>query len=455
MKTEQINKIMSLLKKKDVDVVSFQFVDIPGNLKSVAVPTKSEVNKKDFEDYLENGVGFDGSSVEGFVRIAESDLVLMPDLSTFRIFPWKVDNIVEARIICDVFRPGGQPFEGDPIHVLKETIKRLEKKIGKGTTFNLGPEIEFFIFQTTDGMTVMPLKTDVYGYFDYAPLDKATISVNRAIFYLQDLGINVEKVHHECARGQYEINFRYDSAFNTAVNFITYKLAVKTAVSENGLFASFMPKPIFGVPGSGSHTHQSIFNKEGKNIFFDSEDDYHLSETARHFLAGQLKHARGIAAVTNPTVNSYKRLTPGYEAPVYICWARKNRSALVRVPEYFPGREKATRLEARWPDPSMNPFLAFSVMLEAGLDGIENKLELANAVEEDVYHFDDAKLKKFYIETLPGTLGEAMDLLKQSEIVRRALGDYIVKKLLEAERAQWEPYRIQVHQWELDRYLAH
>ncbi len=452
---ERINLIMSLVRQGKVDLVAFQFVDIPGNLKSVTVPTRTETNKKDFEDHLGNGIGFDGSSVEGFVRIAESDLVLKPDLSTFKIFPWKVDGMVEARIICDVLRPEGQPFEGDPIHILRETIKRMENKLSKDTTFNLGPEIEFFIFQTADGMTTMPLKTDVYGYFDYAPLDKATISVNRAVRYLQELGINVEKVHHEGAQGQYEINFTYDSAFKTAVNFITYKLTVKTAALENNLLASFMPKPIFGVNGSGSHTHLSLFNAKGENLFFDPNDDYHLSETAKYFLAGLLKHAREITAVTNPTVNSYKRLTPGYEAPVYVCWARRNRSALVRVPEYFPGKEKATRLEARWLDPSGNPFLAYAVILEAGLDGIEQKLELSNPVEEDVYHFNDAKLKEFYIETLPGTLGEAMGFLEKSEIARRALGNYILERLLEAQRAYWDSYRIQVHPWELGKYLAH
>ncbi len=454
MGIEEINKVVGLIKQENVDFVSFQFVDIPGNLKSVAVPTKTETNKKDFEDYLESGIGFDGSSVEGFVRIAESDLVLKPVLPTFRIFPWKVDEMVGARIICDVLRPEGRPFEGDPIHILRQAIKRMEEKLGVGTIFNLGPEIEFFIFQSADSMTTMPLKTDVYGYFDYAPLDKATISVNKAVRYLQELGIDVEKVHHEVAQGQYEINFSYDSAFKAAVNFITYKIAVKTAVLENNLIASFMPKPIFGVNGSGAHTHLSLFNAKGENLFFDPNDNYHLSETARYFLAGLLKHAREITAVTNPTVNSYKRLTPGYEAPVYVCWAERNRSALVRIPKYFPGKENATRLEARWLDPSGNPFLAYAVMLEAGLEGIEQKLELSDPVEEDVYHFDDAKLKEFYIETLPGTLGEAMDLLEKSKIARRALGDYVLEKLLEAERAHWDSYRIQVHPWELDKYLA-
>ncbi len=454
MNSESANKILGTINKDEIKTISFQFVDIPGNLKSVSVPTQTEENLKDFEEYLETGLGIDGSSVEGFVRIAESDLVLKPDLSTFDTFPWKANGEIEGRLICDVLRPNGSPFEGDPIHTLKESEKRLEKRLGEGAKYNLGPEIEFFLFQMDDNMTTIPLKTDVYGYFDYKPLDKATIALNKSVRYLQDLGIQVEKSHHEVAKGQYEINFKYDSAFKTAINFITYKLAVKTAAQEHNLLASFMPKPIFGQNGSGSHTHQSIFDKNSKNIFFDKDDDYNLSETARHFLAGQLKYAREITAVTNPTVNSYKRLTPGYEAPVYICWARKNRSALIRIPEYFPGKEKATRLEARWPDPLMNPFLGFAAMLEAGLYGIEKKIELSDPVEEDVYHFDDSKLKEFYIETLPASLGEAISLLEKSNLARRAIGDYGVEKLLEAERAQWDTHRIAVHPLEHEMYLA-
>lgn len=445
-------EIVKKVKKEKIERVHFQFVDIAGNLKSVSVPTKTKENRKNLEEYLENGVGFDGSSVEGFVRIAESDLILKPELSTFKVFPWRINKIKEARFLCEVLRPGGFPFEGDPIFALKNCEKRLEEKIGRGTSFQVSSEIEFFLFEMKDEITTQPLKTDTYGYFDYAPLHKTTLALNKAIDYMQALDIEVYKEHHEVSRGQYEINFRHNSALKSAINFINYKLCVKTASYENGLYASFMPKPIYGVNGSGAHTHQSL-SRNGVNLFFDENDSYHLSKTAKHFLAGQLKHAREIAGVTNPTVNSYKRLVVGYEAPVYICWGSRNRSALIRKPEYFPGKEKETRLEARWPDPSMNPFLGFAVMLEAGLYGIEKKLELPEPVEEDVYHFDDAKLKKFYIKTLPQSLGEAMELTRKSKIVENALGKFIKEKVYEMLKAQWDDYRRQVHAWEVEKYL--
>ena len=448
---EGLNSILETVKKEKVKRVHFQFVDIVGNLKSVSVPT-AEKNLKDFEDYLENGVGFDGSSIEGFVRIAESDLVLKPDLSTFKIFPWRINEIKEGRIICEVLKPGGFPFEGDPIYALKRCEKKLERKLGKGTTYQVSSEIEFFLFEMKDDIVTRPLKTDVYGYFDYAPLHKTTLALNRAIDYMQALGLTVCKGHHEVAKGQYEIDYKHDSALRSAINFVNYKLCVKTASAENGLLASFMPKPIYGVYGSGAHTHQSLM-KNGDNLFFDEKDEYHLSSLAKHFLAGQLKCVKEIVGVTNPTVNSYKRLVVGYEAPVYVCWGTRNRSALIRKPEYFPGKEKETRLEARWPDPSMNPFLGYAVMLEAGLYGIDKKIELPDPIEEDVYHFDDAKLKKFYIETLPRSLGEAMELTRKSKVVENALGSFIQKKLYEMHEKQWDEYRTQVHPWEVERYL--
>ena len=456
MSTEKINDILTKIKSEKIVRVHFQFVDILGNLKSVGVPTETSDNITDFKEHLEEGLGFDGSSVLGFVRIAESDLVLKPNINTFKVFPWKVENFSEGRLICNVLKPSGLPFEGDPIHLLKTAEDRLEEKLGKGMKFNVAPEIEFFLFEMDGEMTTKQIKTDVYGYFDYSPLYKSSIALNKAQRYMQDLGLILYKDHHEVANSQWEINFKYDVAFETAINFIYYKLSLKTAALENNLYASFMPKPIFGVAGSGSHTHQSIFNGDGENIFFDPNDDYNLSDIAKHFLAGQLKYVREITAVTNPTVNSYKRLTPGYEAPVYICWGRRNRSALVRVPVYFPGKEKATRLEGRWPDPSMNPFLGFAVMLEAGLQGIMDKEDLTDAVEEDVYHFDDEKLMKFYIKTLPGSLGEAIELMKNSEndIARKAIGDFTFEKLVDALKAQWDEYRIRVHDWELDKYLS-
>ncbi|MGC8811976.1 MAG: type I glutamate--ammonia ligase [Candidatus Aenigmatarchaeota archaeon] len=445
-------EIVEKIKKEKVERVHFQFVDIVGNLKSVSVPTKNKENRENLKEYIESGLGFDGSSVEGFVRIAESDLVLKPELSTFKILPWRANKIKEGRFLCEVLRPGGFPFEGDPIHVLRNCEKRLEEKIGKGTSYQVSSEIEFFLFEMKDEITTQTLKTDTYGYFDFAPLHKTTLALNRAIEYMEGLGINVVKEHHEVSRGQYEINYKHDSALKAAINFINYKLCVKTASYENDLYASFMPKPIYGANGSGAHTHQSLM-RNGENLFFDEKDSYHLSELAKHFLAGQLKFVKEIVGVTNPTVNSYKRLVVGYEAPVYICWGSRNRSALIRKPEYFPGKEKETRLEARWPDPSMNPFLGLAVMLEAGLYGVDKKVDLPEPVEEDVYHFDDSKLKKFYIETLPQSLGEVMELTRKSKIVESALGKFVKEKIYETLKAQWDDYRKQVHPWELEKYL--
>lgn len=453
MKSDLVNETLGKVRKKNISGVHFQFVDIPGNLKSVHVPTKTRTNKKDFSNYLENGIGFDGSSIEGFVRIAEGDLVLKPYLETFKIFPWKTNNAKEGRLVCEVLRPGGFPLKENPIYALRKAEERLEKKLGRGVTYQVGPEIEFFLFEMNESITAKPLKTDLYGYFDYTPLGKTTAALNRAVNYMQDLGVVVYKDHHEVSKGQYEINFKHGSAFETALNFVNYKLAVKTASAENGLYASFMPKPILGANGSGSHVHQSLFNKDGENLFFDSGDKYHLSQTAKQFLEGQLRCVSEIVGVTNPTVNSYKRLVPGFEAPVYKCWGSRNRSALIRKPEYFPKKEKETRFEARWPDPSMNPFLGFTVMLEAGLHGIDEKMELRLPVEEDVYNFDDAKLKKFYIETLPGSLEEAMQLFDKSKIAEKALGRLLKEKVLDVLRSQWDEYRIQVHPWEVDKYL--
>ncbi len=442
-----ITSILSTIKEQQVDVISFQFVDITGNLKSVGVPSKPE---EQLESYFERGIGFDGSSVEGFVRIAESDLVLKPDLKTFKVLPWSLDERKEARVLCDVYRPGGFLFEGDPRYVLKKVLGECETL---GFKYMVGPELEFFLFEIRDTLTTKPVPSDVGGYFDYAPLNQATRVVSESAFALQQLGISVERFIHEVPQAQYEIDFKFSDALASADNVITYKYTVKTIALKHGLYASFMPKPLFGVNGSGMHTHQSLSTIDGKNAFFDAEDSYNLSKTARHFLGGQIKHIRGITATLAPTVNSYKRLVPGYEAPVYICWARRNRSALVRVPEYFPGSEQAIRLELRCPDPSCNPYLAFATMLEAGLDGIRNKVEPPKPVEEDVYEFDDEKLRRFYIDTLPGSLGEALDEYGRSQVAKKALGEFAYEKLQEALRKEWDDYRIQVHPWEVDRYL--
>jgi glutamine synthetase len=444
--SEKAESVLQKCKKNDVQLITLQFVDILGTPKSVTIPTEH------LDEALTNGIGFDGSSIEGFVRIYESDMVAMPDPSTLHIIPWRPAEKREARMICDIRRPGGHPFEGDPRTILKKTLKEADDL---GFVYNTGPELEFFLFKTEDGFRVRTEPHDTGGYFDYSPLDMATDIRREATFSLQEMGVDIEMSHHEVAPGQHEIDFKFSDALTTADSVITYKNAIKATALAHGLYATFMPKPIFGENGSGMHVHQSLFNKEtGKNAFFDPKDEYNLSEVARYFLGGQLKHCRAMSAILAPTVNSYKRLVVGYEAPVYICWGRKNRSALLRVPEYFPGMEKATRAELRCPDPSCNPYLAFAVMLKAGLDGIKNKNEPPDPVEEDVYGFDDRKLAKFYIETLPSSLDEAIKEFEKSQLMKDVLGDYTFGVYLDAKRKEWDDYRLQVTRWELDRYLA-
>jgi glutamine synthetase len=403
------------------------------------------------EEALANGVGFDGSSIEGFVRIHESDMIAMPDPSTFRIIPWRPTERREARIICDIHRPGGQPFEGDPRHILKQVLKEAADL---GFTYNTGPELEFFLFKTEDGYRVRKETHDTGGYFDYSPLDMASDIRREATFSLQAMGLDVEMCHHEVAPGQHEIDFKFSDALTTADNVITYKNTLKAIALNHGLYATFMPKPIFGENGSGMHVHQSLFHTAtGRNAFFDSDDQYKLSDVAYHFIGGQLQHARSMSAVLAPTVNSYKRLVVGFEAPVYICWGRRNRSALIRVPEYFPGMERATRAELRCPDPSCNPYLAFAVMLKAGLDGIKNQVQPPDPVEEDVYDFDDRQLAEFYIQTLPSSLEDALREFEASPLMTETLGDYTYNVYLNAKKREWDDYRLDVSQWELNRYL--
>jgi glutamine synthetase len=416
-----------------------------GMTKGVTVPTAH------LEEAFTSGVGFDGSSIEGFVRIYESDMVAMPDSSTFKILPWRPSERKEARIICDIQRPGGEPFEGDPRYILKCALKEAKEM---GFIYNTGPELEFFLFKTEDGPKVLTEPHDVGGYFDYSPRDQASDLRRAATFSLQDMGIDVEMSHHEVAPGQHEIDFKFSEALETADSVITYKNAIKAMALSHGLHATFMPKPIYRENGSGMHTHQSLFHKKGKNAFFDPDDKYNLTETAYHFIGGQLKHARAMAAILAPTVNSYKRLVVGYEAPVYICWGRRNRSALIRVPEYYPGMEKATRAELRCPDPSCNPYLAFAVMLKVGIDGIKNKTKPPAPVEEDVYEFDDRKLAKFYIKTMPSSLGEAIKELEKSKIIKETLGELTFNRYIDAKKKEWDDYRLQVTRWEIDRYLT-
>jgi glutamine synthetase len=395
---------------------------------------------------MTEGMGFDGSSIQGFARIDESDMVALPDPDTFRLLPWRPrEHHAVARMFCDVLRPEGDPFEGDPRFVLKRNLKRAADL---GYTFYVGPELEFFYFQDSESTVLL----DQGGYFDMTPRDAAIEMRKDTVLALEDMGIGVEYSHHEVAPSQHEIDMRYTDALTMADNVMTYRLVVKEVALSHGVYATFMPKPVFSINGSGMHVHQSLFKGE-RNAFFDKDDDYHLSKVARGYIAGLLKHAPEITAVTNQWVNSYKRLVPGYEAPVYLSWARRNRSDLVRVPEYRPGREKATRLEYRSPDPACNPYLAFSVMLAAGLEGIEKGLEPPAPVEENVYEMTAEERQKRGITTLPASLLEAILLTEKSEIVRKALGDHVFEAFIQNKKIEWENYRSQVTEYELKKYL--
>ena len=431
--------IIEAVEKDEISFIDLMFCDLYGNLKNVTISTR------ELEDCLENGKWFDGSSVEGFTRIHESDMLLVPDESTYLRLPWPRYNKNVARIICDVHEPSKNHFRGDPRYVLKRI---LQKAKNQGFLFNVGPEIEFFLFKSIGNRDYH----DTAGYFDFSPRDNATNLRALMVSTLETLGIPVEMTHHECAPSQHEIDIQYSGALKSADHVMILKQAIKYTAAEKELHATFMPKPIHGVNGSGMHIHQSVFDEDDQNLFYDERDRYNLSPMAYHFLAGQLRHITGIAAVLCPTVNSYKRLVRGYEAPVYICWGQRNRSALVRVPRHGAGRERSTRLELRCPDPSCNPYLAFAVMLAAGLDGIEKKLDPPAAVEEDVYGFDDAKLAKFYIETLPADLGEAIEEFEASELAKEALGEHSFKKYLEAKSTEWKAYQMAVTDWELNRY---
>src|SRR3990167_6083120 len=411
---EEITRVLADAKEKGVEFVDLEFVDIMGT------PKMCEITTDRLEDALESGTWFDGSSIEGFARIAESDMFLVPDTSTWAPLPWTGNRT--ARIICDVYVDEKTPFAGDPRSVLKRQLARAAEM---GFEYKVGPELEFFIFKGFDGGDPSAQNAarvhDNAGYFDLATRDAAVELRQEIVPALESMGMKIERSHHEVAQGQHEIDFTYGNALPIADAVLTYRTTVKTLSKKYGLYASFMPKPVYGINGSGMHVHQSLW-KEDKNLFYDGSDTYWLSGTAKHFLAGIMEHARGLAAITNPTVNSYKRLVPGYEAPVYVCWGRINRSALIRIPEVHG--KKATRVELRCPDPSTNPYLAFSAMLAAGLDGIAGKLEPPAAVEESVYDFDDAKLKEFYVQTLPCSLGEAMAETRKSGLIEKTFGKH-------------------------------
>ncbi|RLC98792.1 MAG: type I glutamate--ammonia ligase [Chloroflexi bacterium] len=440
--------LIDRVREDGVQFISLQFTDILGTIKSVTIPVGR------FEEALENGVWFDGSSIEGFARIYESDRILVPDQTTYCVLPWSAPERRRARLICDVHNPGGQPSLNAPRVVLQRMVNRAAEQ---GYICNLGPELEFFLFKrdngNNNGHPTRPAPHDVGSYFDFSPRDEAQQVRSEIILALEGMGMQVEMSHHEVATGQHEIDFRYADALTSADNAVTFKYAVRAIAASYGIYASFMPKPIFGINGSGMHVHQSIFDSAGRNLFYDAGDEYGLSRLARSFIAGQLEHARALAAVVAPTVNSYKRLTPGYEAPVYICWAHLNRSALIRVPGHGQQQKSATRAELRCPDPSTNPYLAFAAMLAAGLDGIERDLTAPQPVNEDVYDFDERTLRERAIGTLPGTLAEALDEFEQDEVIKDALGADVANAFLRAKRTEWDEYRIQVTNWELERYL--
>jgi glutamine synthetase len=444
MQERDIGPILKRANDDKVELVLLQFTDLHGNIKSLMIPGAK------LSESLEKGTWFDGSSIEGFTRIHESDMYLLPDPDTYAILSWGRSPERIARFICDVHTPDNQPFEGDPRYILKKAVGKAHEL---GLEFYTGPELEFYLFKNESERT-RPLPHDSAGYFDFSPRDMASRVRRDIILALQAIGIVVETSHHEVGPGQHEIDFRYGTALESADNCITFKHAVKSIAIQHDLFASFMPKPLYAVSGSGMHVHQSLFYDEtGENAMFSPSDEYHLSDVARHFIAGQIQHIKGMLPIVSPTVNSYKRLVPGYEAPVYISWAKVNRSALIRVPRTSVGREQSTRVELRCPDPSCNPYLAFAVMLEAGLDGIKKKLMPPEPVEEDVFGFDDSELKRRNIDILPGSLQEALQELEKDEVIKEALGDHAYPQYLAGKRKEWDEYRAQVTDWEIRKYF--
>jgi glutamine synthetase len=437
MKNEDL---ISLSEEQGVKFVNLQFTDVLGMPKNVAI-TVDRLPK-----VLEQGCLFDGSSIEGFVRIEESDMVLKPDADTFVILPWRQQGGRTARIICDVCTPEGSPFAGDPRLVLKKVLKQAADM---GYSFNVGPECEFFLFQVDSNGNPTTATHDEAGYFDLAPIDMGEEARRDICLTLEEMGFEIEASHHECAQGQHEIDFKYADALRSADNIITFRAVVKTIAKRHGLYATFLPKPIFGMAGSGMHVNQSLF-RDGANAFCDEADPLGLSKTARNYMAGLMAHIRGITAITNPLVNSYKRLVAGYEAPVYIAWATKNRSPLIRIPA---SRGDGTRIELRNPDPSCNPYLALACMLAAGLDGVKQAMTPPSSVERNIFAMGAGERAALSIKSLPGSLREALDAMMADGLVVSTLGDHVVTKFMEAKEREWEDYRMHVHQWELDNYL--
>ncbi len=431
--------VMDMVKECNVKFIRLWFTDILGQLKSFAITSE------ELDTAFDEGMGFDGSSIKGYARIDESDMIAKPDPSTFQLIPWRPKEKAVGRMFCDIMNPDGTPYEGDPRYALKRNLERLKEH---GYTFYLGPELEFFYFEDSHGTKVL----DEGGYFDLTTLDAASDLRRETVLTLEEMGIKVEYSHHEVAPSQHEIDLQYSEALQMADNVMTYRIVVKEIASQYGCYATFMPKPIFGQNGNGMHTHQSLF-KGNKNVFHDANDQYYLSDIAKKYIAGILKHAPEITAFANQWVNSYKRLVPGYEAPVYVAWARRNRSALVRVPLYKPGKEKATRIELRSPDPACNPYLAFSVMLAAGLEGIEKGYELPEPVEKDIYELSVEEREELGIGSLPGNLIQAIEKAEQSDVVKKALGEHIFNNFIMNKKIEWNEYRTQVHPYELEKYL--
>lgn len=431
--------VLKTVKEQNVKFIRLWFTDVLGFLKSFAITAQ------ELELGLEEGLGFDGSSIQGFARIQESDMVAMPDPSTFQLLPWRTGDANVARMFCDILNPDGSFYECDPRYVLKRNLERAKKM---GFIFYVGPELEYYYLKDSQSTEVLDRGT----YFDLTPLDLAVDLRRDTVLTLEKMGIGVEYSHHEVGPSQHEIDLRYNDALTMADNCMTYRLVVKEIAQMNGIYATFMPKPLYGEAGNGMHTHQSLF-KGDKNAFFDPNDEYHLSNVGKSYIAGILKHAKEITSVLSQWVNSYKRLVSGYEAPVYVCWAQRNRSALVRVPMYKPGKEKATRIELRSPDPACNPYLAFAVMLAAGLEGIEKGYKLPDPVSDNIYEMSDEERERIGIEALPEDLHSAIEITEQSEMVEKALGKQVFEWFIRNKKMEWDEYRTRVTPYELEKYL--
>jgi glutamine synthetase len=436
--------VAAICDERDVRFIRLWFTDILGQLKSFSI------HRQELEDAFEGGMGFDGSSITGFNPIEESDMIAMPDPSTFSVLPWRPEDKATGRMFCDVQVPGGEPYEGDPRWVMRRALERA-KAMGFDN-FYIGPELEYFYFRSAETGGGPPEVLDKGGYFDLTTLDAGSDLRRETVLALEQLGIHVEYSHHEVGPSQHEVDMRFADALKMSDDCMTYRITVKEYAMKYGFYATFMPKPLYGENGSGMHVHQSLF-KGGRNAFYDANDQYYLSDVAKSFIAGQLKHAREMSALFAQWVNSYKRLVPGYEAPVYVAWSRRNRSALIRVPLYHPGKEQATRCEIRCPDPACNPYLCFSALLQAGLEGIEKGYELPEPMERNLYHLSPDERKKLGIEQLPETLGEAIEIAAESELILKTLGEHVFTRFIEIKRQEWEDYRTQLSAWEMEKYL--